>query len=274
MDHDTIGAKAEKPGTAVVTGASSGIGKVYADRLARRGYDLILIARRADRLDALAKDLRERYGVMATALVADLSDGVDLDRVIELLRKDPSLTLLVNNAGTSAAGVLSQAKDEATQTLINLNVTALTRLTTAVLPGLLRRNRGAIINIGSVVGFKAYRNNTIYSATKSYVMTFTRGLQKELTGTRVTAQLVAPSATESEIWDIMGFPLSNIHPAIVMTAEDCVDASLRGLDMGEQTTLPSVENPELLANYDTAAAELFKAAQQTGKPASRYGIRD
>ncbi len=259
-----------KMGTAVVTGASSGIGKVYADRLAQRRYDLILVARRGDRLEALAKELRAQYGVSVQTIAADLGNAEGLNQVAQTLAADDSVTLLVNNAGTSTVGPLANAKAESLETLVNINIVALSRLTMAVLPGFLSRDRGAIVNIGSVVGLYGYPYTAIYGGTKAYVTNFTQSLQQQLIGTRVVAQLVAPAATVSEIWDVSGYPLSAIDPAIVMTTEDCVDASLHGLDMGEQTTMPSVHDAQLLANYDAASSALFTASQQTGKPASRY----
>ena len=257
-------------GTAVVTGASSGIGKVYADRLAQRGYDLLLVARRADRLEALARELKERHGVNARALVADLGNATELERVAQTIAGDPSITMLVNNAGTNAVAPLADTKQENLQAILNLNVVALTRLTIAVLPGFKERDRGTIINISSAVAFQPYAYLSVYGSSKAYVSMLTRTLQDELAGTNVTAQLVTPAATVSEIWDVQGFPLSAVDPAIVMTTEDCVDASLRGLDMGERITVPSLGDVQLLANYEAAAKALFAGTQVTGKPAARY----
>ncbi len=257
-------------GTAVVTGASSGIGKIYADRLAQKGYDLLLIARRADRLAALAEDLQHRYGVTTKTLVADLTSPTDLETVASTLAADPAITLLVNNAGTSAVGTLAEAKPESLDTLVSLNITALSRLTMAVLPGFKGRNRGTIVNIGSAVGVDGYPYTAIYGGTKAYVLNFTRSLQAELAGTAVVAQLVAPAATVSEIWDVIGLPLSAIDPGIVMSAEDCVDAAMRGLELGEGITMPSVQDQHAVSAFSAASTSLFAASQQTGKPAPRY----
>ncbi len=256
-------------GTAIVTGASSGIGKVYADRLAQRGYNLRLVARRADRLEAVAKDLQARYGVAVQTDVADLSNAAELEKVAGKIGSDTSVTLLVNNAGTNKAGTVSESKWEDLEAMIRINVIALTRLTAAVLPGFQNRDRGAIINLASVVGFYRYPGVGVYSATKAFVNTFTRALQDELAGSNIVVQLVAPAATVSEIWEIGGMPLSSLPPGIVMTTEDCVDAALRGLDMGEKTTLPSMNNPQLLSDYEAASSALF-GATSNGKPAERY----
>ena len=251
-------------GTAVVTGASSGIGKVYAEKLASRGFDLILVARRAERLSVLAEQLKTKYGVGVANIVADLSKTEDLERVAQRLEGDSSLTLLVNNAGASVMGAFADAKAGVIADMLHVNVLALTRLALAVLPGFKQRDHGTLINIGSVLGFYGYPGTSAYSGTKAYVLTFTRGLQAELAGSKVKVQLVAPAGTATEGWDS-----TTVDPSIVMSAEECVDASLQGLDMGEPTTLPSVDDLRLLANYEVAASALM-GASQTGKPADRY----
>jgi short-subunit dehydrogenase len=259
-------------GTAVVTGASAGLGKVYADRLAGRGYDLVLVARRAELLDAVAADLRARHGVNVRTLVADLSAAADVDKVASLLREDAAITLLVNNAGTSTLAPFAATSPAQIQAMNAINVDALVQLSRAVLPAFLARDKGTLINIGSVLGFFSLPVSTAYSGGKSYVLTFTRGLQDEVKDSRVVVQLVAPSATATDIWEISGVPLSALDKSVVMTAEDCVDAALAGLDLGEAVTLPSVENAGLFAAYDAARAALA-AATQNGKPASRYQVK-
>ena len=251
-------------GMAVVTGASSGIGKVYAEKLAERGFDLILVARRAERLSALADMLTARHGIAVTNLVADLSKPEEVERVAKTLEADASITVLVNNAGTSVMGAFAEAKAGTLADMLNVNVLALTRLALAVLPGFKQRDHGTLINIGSVLGYYVYPGTSAYSGTKGYVLNFTRGLQAELAGSNVKIQLVAPAGTVSEGWDS-----TTVDPSIVMTTEACVDASLKGLDLQETTTLPSVEDLHLLSNYEAAAGALM-AASQTGKPASRY----
>ena len=255
--------------TAVVTGASSGIGKVYADRLARRGYDLILVARRTDQLGAVAADASRSYGVRATPVVADLADPSDLGRVAALIRDDPSISFHVNNAGLSKAGTVANARWADFETMTRVNIMALSRLTLAVLPGLKARDRGIIVNVGSAAGFLSQPGMAFYGGTKAFILNFTRGLQQEVAGTGVTVQLVAPAAIATEIWDVAGVPLSAIDPAKVMTAEDCVDAALRGLDLGEPTTIPSLDDPDMLARHERAAADLLDVIQ-TSRPAARY----
>ena len=258
-------------GTALVTGASSGLGAVYADRLASRGFDLILVARRVERLGVLAKSLAEKYGVAVRAMAADLSAPADLQRVADELAGNPAITMLVNNAGVSTLGAVVDSPREGIAAMDRVNVTALAQLTYAVLPQFKLRNSGTIINIGSVLSFHILPVSTIYSATKGYVMNFTRGLQQELAGTGIVVQLVLPASTATEIWELSGVPLSQLDQATIMRAEDCVDAALAGLDQGELVTLPSVEDQALWERFDAARLALFAGAMH-GKPASRYGL--
>ncbi len=262
-----------KRGAAVVTGASSGIGKVYAERLAKKGFDLFLVARRGDRLATLAKELTEQYGVQVKTQAADLGDRGALENVATAISEDDEITLLVNNAGTSFVGTLDGATVDQLNTLVNINIVALTRLAMAALPGFKSRNHGAIVNIGSVVGFDGYPYAPIYGATKAYVQNLTRALQAELADTNIVVQLVAPASTVSEIWDVSGFPLSNLDPNIVMSTEDCVDAALIGLERKEKVTAPSVQDDTAVTKYFDAGVALFAASQQTGKPAARYSTR-
>jgi short-subunit dehydrogenase len=258
-------------GTAVVTGASAGLGAVYAARLAERGYDLILVARRGDRLAALADTLKTSFGVNIQTVSADLAAPDQLDQVVKLVAADASITLLVNNAGTSTFAPLAQVAADKIDAMTDINVTALARLTHAVLPHFKARNSGILINIGSVLSFHSLPYSAAYSGTKGYVMNFTRGLQEELADTAIVVQLVMPAATATEIWELSGVPIANLDPATVMTAENCVDAALAGLDMGETFTLPSVENAALWTAYDNARLALLQSSQN-GKPASRYNI--
>jgi uncharacterized protein len=256
-------------GTAVITGASAGIGKAYAERLAARGYDLILVARRADRLAAISAEVRSKHRVAVEVFVADLSNPADIERVAAALSAHPNISLLVNNAGTSTLGSTEELTPTALTAMDNLNVHALARLSLAVLPSFKARNSGTLINIGSVLGFQSLPVSSVYSATKSYVHGFTRGLQQELAQTKVRVQLVLPAATATDIWEISGVPLSALDPNIVMSVDDCVDAALAGLDLGEAVTMPSVEDVELLKEFDEARTSLL-ISSQSGKPATRY----
>jgi short-subunit dehydrogenase len=259
--------------TAVVTGASSGIGAVYADRLAARGYDLVLVARRADRLASLSKELSGKYGVAVRNLVADLEKDADVAKVEAILTGDASVQMLVNNAGLARLRPLAQQTGDESRRQVALNITALTRLTQAVLPVFVARNEGTIINVASVLALHSLAISSVYSGTKAYVLAFTRGVQAELANanSNVRIQAVLPASTATEIWTegVSGVPLSALGKDTVMSAEDCVDAALAGLDKHEAVTLPSVEDEDLWARYDAARAALF-GATQTGTPASRY----
>jgi uncharacterized protein len=254
---------------ALVTGASAGIGAVYAERLAARGYDLILVARRADRLEALASKLGTAHGTKVEVVEADLTRDTDVTRVERVIKANPAISLLVNNAGKSTLAPVARTSEQDAAAMITLNVTALTRLTHAILPVFLARNEGAIINIASVLSLHSTPISAIYSGTKGYVMNFSRGLHHELAATNVRLQLVLPASTATELWDLSGVPLSTLNPASVMSAENLVDAALAGFDKGESITLPSVADASLWDKYDEARSKLF-AATQTGETAPRY----
>jgi short-subunit dehydrogenase len=256
---------------AVVTGASSGIGAVYADRLASRGYDLILVARRADRLASLAEKLTKAYGVKVQALVADLGKDDDVAKVEKVLMENTSVELLVNNAGLARLTPFMKHSLNDTLSQISLNVTALTRLTQAVLPRFVECDAGTIINVASVLAVHSLPISAVYSGTKAYVLAFSRGLQEELANTGVKVQIVLPASTATELWteSVSSVPLSALRQESIMSAEDMVDASLAGLDKGETITWPSVADENLWSTYDKARGELF-AATQTGTPAPRY----
>lgn len=253
---------------AVVTGASSGIGAVYADRLARRGYDLVLVARRAERLQLLAAQIAKAHGVRVEPLVADLGTEAGQARVAQFLSSTADVSILVNNAGIARLAPVQDSPLQDSLSQISLNISALTRLTHAVLPGLKARNDGAIINIASAMALHSMPISSVYSGTKAFVLAFSRGLQQELADTGVTVQVVLPAATATEVWDLSGVPLSALAPESVMATDDMVDAALVAFDQGEDTTWPSVADTEVIERFETARAALFAAAH-TGKVAPR-----
>lgn len=256
-------------GTALVTGASSGIGAVYADRLARRGYDLILVARRRDRLDALARRISDETGRSVETVSADLGNAADLERVARTLATDASITLLVNNAGIAATTPLLASDAGEMDKMITLNVGALTRLTYAAAPGFVARGAGTIINIASIVAIAPELLNGVYSASKAYVLAFTQSLQHELADKGVRVQAVLPGATATDLWSNAGMPIENLPKEWVMSAEDMVDASLAGLDAGEVVTIPALPD---VAEWDAfeAARRAFAPKLSAVKPAARY----
>ena len=254
--------------TALITGASSGIGAVYADRLAARGANLVLVARREDRLKTLAADLRARYGVAVDILVADLTDEQGIRAVEEELRSNTAIDTLINNAGTAQMAPFL-AGDVQHQAINTLNTTALMRLTYAILPRLAQNNRGTLINIASVLALHVRAGSALYSATKAWVLSFTRGLQEEFADSSVRIQAVLPAATATEIWSHSGFTVNDLPEGSVMTTDDMVDASLAGLDQGEPITIPPMHDAGLWDRYEAARLELFNSAR-TGIPAPRY----
>lgn len=256
-------------GTALITGASSGIGAIYADRLARRGYNLILVARNRERLDALARRIADETGRTIEVVAADLNKTSDLARVENILRQDASITLLVNNAGLGATAPLLASDVEKMTEMISLNVTALTRLTYAAVPGLVARGGGSIINIASIVGIAPEVLNGVYGGTKAFVLAFSQSLKHELADKNIRVQAVAPGATATDFWDIAGTPIQHLPGEIVMTAEAMVDAALAGLDMGEFVTIPSLPDIADLHAYEAARQKLMPNLSRQ-VPAARY----
>ena len=257
-------------GTALITGASSGIGAVYADRLARRGYDLILVARNQARLNAVADRLRGETGRQVTVLAADLNDKADLAKVETVLRGHPGITMLVNNAGVGSVASILQADVDKMEAMIELNVTALTRLTYAAAPAFVARGRGTIVNISSVVGIAVEALNGVYSASKSYVLSFGHSLQKDLAEKGVRVQTVLPGATATEFWDVAGYPPQKTSE-ITMSAEDVVDAALAGLDAGELVTITGLHDEALWTRWEAERREIGPKFRNA-KPAPRYGV--
>lgn len=247
----------DNKGRAVITGASSGIGSVYADRLAARGYDLILIARSTGKLEDVAARIRARSGRKVDIFPADLTDSLDVARVEQLLKTEPNLSLLVNNAGFGGVAPLLQSDADDMSAMISLNVDALMRLTYAVAPQFVARKAGAIVNIASVVGITPEQLNGVYGGTKAFVIAFTQSLQKELEGTGVAVQAVLPGATATDFWDVSGGSLEQLPGDIVMSAHDLVDAALVGLDRGETVTIPALQDAGLWDAYDGARRAMF-----------------
>jgi short-subunit dehydrogenase len=258
-------------GTALITGASSGIGAIYADRLAKAGYDLILVARRADRLAEIASRLTGESGRSIETVTADLTQASDLARVENVLKTDQSITLLVNNAGIAATTPLLQSNVDEMERMIALNVTAPTRLAYAAAPAFAARGLGTIINIASIVALNPKLLNGVYAASKAYVLAFSQSLQNELADKGIRIQAVLPGATATDLWDKAGLPVQNLPKEIVMSTEDMVDAALAGLGQGEFATIPSLP--------DASDWEAFEAARNAlapnlslAAPAARYRI--
>ena len=218
-------------GTAMVTGASSGIGAIYAERLARRGYDLVLVARSCERLDDVAKrPTTDRTGRTVEVVAADLAEEADLGRIEALLRSDLSISLLVNNAGIGGAAPLAKSDVDKMEEIIALNVRALTRLACAAIPGFVSRGGGTIINIASGLASAPEIVNGVYAGTKAFVLALSSLLHKEFADKNVRVQF----------WEIADHPIEHLPCQIVMQAGDIIDAALAGLDEGELVTLSSL----------------------------------
>jgi short-subunit dehydrogenase len=226
----------------VVTGASSGIGEVFAEALAGDRYDLVVIARRGDRLAALAKRLTDRYDTDVEVFPADLTEDAGLHSVESRLASDPALTLLVNNAGFGTIGPFVDLDPDRLEREIRLNVVALTRLTRAALPPMIRRGEGAIVNVSSLAGMYPGPYGATYGATKAFVNSLSEALQEEVRGTGVQVQLLCPGFTRTEFQEVAGAETSRIPGFAWMSAEDVVKGSLDGLRSRTPVVVPGLMN--------------------------------
>ncbi|MES2057441.1 MAG: SDR family oxidoreductase [Pseudomonadota bacterium] len=225
-------------GTALITGASSGIGAVYADRLAHRGHDLILVARDTARMETLAARLRDETGRSIEILRADLTDRADVATVEARLTGDPAITLLVNNAGMSLNGTLLDNEPDQIERLIALNITAPTRLAGAAARAFVARKSGAIVNIASVLALAPEMFDGVYSGSKAHLLNLSQSLANQLAPDGVYVQAVLPGATRTEIWARSGKDVDAFPADMVMEVGDLVDAALVGFDRRETVTIP------------------------------------
>lgn len=235
-----------KKSTALVTGASAGIGAVYADRLARRGLDLVLVARDKAKLETLATRLGDEAGVTIEVLPADLTDVSERGRVEARLRDDARIGILINNAGTTIPGGFADPDLDSIERLIDLNVTAVARLAAAVSPRFLAAGEGAIVNVASVLALAPEAFPGIYPATKAFVLTLSQSLQAELGARGVYVQAVLPGATRTDIWSHAGRDVDSI-PGL-MEVDELVDAALVGFDRKEAVTIPPLPD---VGQWDT-----------------------
>jgi short-subunit dehydrogenase len=242
--------------TVLITGASSGIGATYAERFARRGHNLVLVARNKARLEALSARLREETGVTIDILPADVTNSDELAAVETRLSEDHRIGILVNNAGTSLEGAFpNQAANDIAQ-LIALNVTAVARLASAVTPRFIEAGSGAIINVSSVVGLAPEFGMSVYGATKAFVTFLSQGLSLELGPKGIYVQAVLPAATRTELWELVGIDVNTLPG--VMEVGELVDAALAGFDKREPVTIPPL--------HDAAQWDAYQAARQVMLP--------
>jgi short-subunit dehydrogenase len=250
---------------ALITGASTGIGKAYAQRLAQRGYALVLVARNRARLEALAAELGN-----AEVLVADLTQSADVARVEQKLESDPAINFFLNNAGIATVEPHLQTSVETIEKLIALNVTAATRLCLAAGRAFTAQKRGTIVNIASIVAFNPERFNGVYSGSKAFMLALAHALTKGLMENGVTIQTVLPGAVRTEIWERAGTDVDKrLPPERIMAVEELVNAALKGLELGERITIPSLPDAQDLADVEAARLKLGPNLSWA-HPAPRY----
>ena len=251
----------------LVTGASTGIGAAYAGRFARRGHDLVLVARNAARMEALADRLRGETGVAIDILPADLADAGERAAVEARLRDDARIGILINNAGASLAGTFVEQSTDDIDRLVTLNTTALVRLAHAVAPRLARGGEGAIVNIGSVVGLAPEFGMPVYGATKAFVLHLSQALNLQLGPNGVYVQAVLPAATRTEIWSHAGVDVDTLPG--VMEVDDLVDAALVGFDRRETVTIPPLQEGGQWDAFEATRQAMLPGFAQS-RPAARY----
>lgn len=257
--------------TALVTGASAGIGAVYADRLARRGHDLVLVARDAARLEALAARLRAASGRQVEILPADLATAAGQRAVEQRLREDASIAMLVNNAGVAVSGPMLGSDVDRLEAMVAINITAALRLSHAAVAGFVARGAGTLVNIASVLALAPERFNATYCGTKAFLLNLSLSLRTELAGTGIRVQAVLPGATRTELWGKAGIDVETLPAERVMGVEEMVDAALAGLDMGEAVTIPSLPDVADWERFDAARLALGPNLSRD-HAAARYGV--
>jgi short-subunit dehydrogenase len=255
-------------GTALVTGASTGLGREMCTQLAAAGTDLVLVARDKDRLDTLAAEVRSRHGRTATVLPADLSDATQLAAVeARLADRHNPIDLLVNNAGFGTYGTFHELDVDREQDEIAVNVTAVVRLTHAALGPMVERGRGSVVNISSVAGLQATPGNATYGATKAFVALFSEAIHGELAGTGVTMTAVLPGFTRTEFQERAGIEGRTIPGPLWQTAEQCVSEALAGARAGKAWVVTGRINRAVAAAAGTAPRGLRRllAARVAGR---------
>jgi len=259
------------PGTALITGGSSGIGSVYAERLARRGYDLILAGRDPKRLETTVARLRST-GRNISTIAGDLTNRDDVKAIEQRLLTDPAITLFLNNAGQAVLTPLVDSDADKLDQMLQVNVMAFTRLAIAAAKAFASHGRGTLINISSAVALAPDMLNGVYNASKGYELSLTQSLQIELAGKGVQIQAVLPGAVATEIWARAGRPVEQLPKEIVMPVESAVDAALAGLDQGELVTILSLPD---IGNWDAflAARKVLRPNLSLATPAPRYASK-
>lgn len=255
---------------AVITGASSGIGLAYARQLSQRGYDLILVARRKERLEQLAFTLEEHSRSNVTTIVADLSIEADLRRVQNVFAERGDISVLVNNAGVGALGPTSKVDASAVENLVKVNVLALTTLSLAALSAFKARGHGLLVNIASIIALGPSATAGAYSGSKAYVLNFSRSLEQEYAESGITVQTILPGPVKSEFFAASGVTSPGMPEDLFMSADTLVETAMRAVDMKENVTFPTLADVALWTEFESARKKFYKSVLVTGKPAARY----
>jgi uncharacterized protein len=261
-------------GIALVTGASRGIGAAYADRLARRGYDLVLVARDQRRLEHLASRIATATKRKVTVIAADLASNAGIARIESELEMNNRINLLVNNAGAADLGrPLADSDTAKMDSLIQLNITAFTRIARSAAAAFTRRRYGTLVNVSSALALRVRANAAVYSGTKAYVLQFSRVLQQELAEKGITVQVVLPGAVATDIWATNNIDVATLPKGTVMSVDELVDAALAGLEQGEFVTLPSVPDLKDWERFEAARDALVQNLSRD-HAADRYKARE
>lgn len=228
---------------ALVTGASAGIGRELARILAREGHDLVLVARREPELTALAAELKEKYAADSRVITADLSKARAVQTLVKELGPTAEIDVLVNNAGFGGHGAFWEREREADLRQIAVNVTALTDLTRLLLPGMVQRRRGRILNVASTAAFQPGPFMAVYYATKAYVLSFSQALAEELSGTGVTVTTLCPGVTDTEFQQVAGAEDLRLNTGpLSMSATSVAEAAYKGMQRGRLLVIPGPHN--------------------------------
>ncbi len=254
---------------ALVTGASAGIGLTFARQLARTGHDLILVARRAERLEDLAAELREAHGVEVEVLAADLADPAGVAAIVARIEADPPVDMLVNNAGYAVRGTVAQLDPDALAEMVQVNIVAASRLAHAAMAQMTRAGHGTIINVASGTVFAQFPGNAGYGASKNFIMAFTRHMQLEAEGSGVRVQLLVSGVIATDFHAVAGNDLSNFPADRIMQPDELVAASLRALALAEPVCIPSLPDIRAWDDYVAAEAAIWQDASKD-RAAPRY----
>lgn len=255
--------------TALITGASSGIGEAFARALASRGYSLTISARRGERLRSLAAELRDAHGVAVHEIVADLESPDDRSRVARSIERSP-VDLLINNAGFGLYTPVASTAPDALEAMVQVNVLGVLQLTRAALPGMVERKAGAIINVASGLAFDPTADHSVYSGTKAFVVNFTRAVHEEVKASGVRMQALIPGLIRTEFHARSGTDLERVPAGWLMDPADLAEASLRGLELGEVVCVPALDDVDDLAAVLRSQSALTGSLVKNGTPAARY----